>query len=120
MALKVYGYKGCSTCRDALKWLGERGIAFEEKAIRETPPSVPELRAMLKARGGEMRRLFNTSGMDYRALGLKEKLPEMTEQAALELLSKNGNLVKRPFVIDQAADVFLTGFKAAKWAAELA
>jgi arsenate reductase len=112
--LKVYVYQGCSTCRNAMKWMRDRKISFQEAAIRETPPPVSELKSMLKARG-EMTRLFNTSGMDYRALGLKHKLPAMSEADALKLLSTNGNLVKRPFVIDAKAGVFLTGFKEPEW-----
>lgn len=117
--LKLYAYQGCSTCRDAVKWLKQHDIAFTEIAIRETPPSLPELRSALAARDGDVRRLFNTSGLDYRALGLKDKLPSMTREAALELLSKNGNLVKRPFAIDAKGTVSLVGFKETEWAAAL-
>ena len=117
--LKLYAYQGCSTCRNAIKWLNQNGVAFEEIAIRETPPSVAELRAVLDACGGDLRRLFNTSGLDYRALGLKDKLPAMTTDAALKLLSTNGNLVKRPFAIDVAKKVFLVGFKEDEWRAAL-
>src|SRR3954471_17507570 len=109
--LTVYAYQGCSTCRDAVKWLKERGIKFEERAIRETPPTIPELKVMLAAKLGNIRAIMNTSGMDYRALGLKDKLAGMSEQDVLNLLTKNGNLVKRPFAIDAKADVYLTGFK---------
>lgn len=118
--LKFYAYQGCSTCRSASKWLTAHQIAFEEAAIRETPPTVPELKAMLAAKGGDLRPLFNTSGMDYRAMNLKEKLPAMTEAEALTLLSENGNLVKRPFALDPKAGVFLVGFKEAEWQAALA
>jgi arsenate reductase len=114
--LTVYLYQNCSTCRNAKKWLLERGIAFEEKAIRETPPSVEEL-----ARAGAelgMPRLFNTSGGDYRALGLKDRLPGMSRDEAFALLASNGNLVKRPFVIGDG--VALTGFKPEEWARALA
>jgi arsenate reductase len=111
--LKVYAYRNCSTCRDALKWLDARGIPYEVAAIRETPPSQAELKAALGILGGKLRTLFNTSGMDYRALGMKDKLPTMTEKEALALLSKNGNLVKRPFVI--GAGTALTGFKPEVW-----
>jgi len=114
--LKVYAYQGCSTCKNAVKWLKGQGIEYQELAIRETPPSVAELRAMLKAKG-ELRLLFNTSGQDYRALGMKDKLPTMTEDKAIKLLSSNGNLVKRPFVIDEAAGIHLVGFKEAEWQA---
>ena len=99
--LTLYVYQGCSTCRDAIKWLKARGIKFDERAIRETPPSIPELQAMLAAKEGNLRAIMNTSGMDYRALGLKDKLPRMSEDEVLKLLSKNGNLVKRPFAFDK-------------------
>lgn len=112
--LKFYAYQGCSTCRNAKKWLESRGFDFEEIAIRETPPSEKELKQMLKAKG-EMRALFNVSGMDYRQQGLKDKLPVMSEKDALELLGSNGNLVKRPFVVDAAKGVALNGFKEAEW-----
>lgn len=111
--LTVYAYDKCSTCRNALKWLGEHGIPHEVKAIRETPPAPVELKTALQHLGGDMRLLFNTSGMDYRALGMKEKLPAMTENEAIMLLSKNGNLVKRPFLIGNG--VALTGFKPDAW-----
>ena len=113
--LKVYVYTGCSTCRSALKWLKDKSISFTEAAIRETPPTVKELKAMLSGRKGELKALFNTSGMDYRAMGLKDKLPAMSEAEALELLSKNGNLVKRPFALDEKAGVFLVGFREPEW-----
>lgn len=117
--LKLHAYQGCSTCRNAIKWLKQHDIAFQEIAIRETPPSVADLRAMLDARDGDLRRLFNTSGQDYRALGMKEKLPTMTTDEALKLLSANGNLVKRPFAIDASKKVFLVGFKEDEWSAAL-
>jgi arsenate reductase (glutaredoxin) len=114
--MKAYTYAGCSTCRDATKWLRARGIEFTEHPIRETPPTESELRAMHTAQGGDLRKLFNISGLDYRALGLKDQLPTMTVDEALPLLRSNGNLVKRPFVIDQAKGVFLVGFKPDAWA----
>lgn len=113
----IYVYQKCSTCRDALKWLDRHGIAHEVKAIRETPPTVAELKVALTARGGDVRKLFNTSGVDYRELGMKDKLPAMGEAAALDLLSKNGNLVKRPFLIEGTKT--LVGFKEAEWGAVL-
>lgn len=117
--LKLYTYQKCSTCRDAVQWLKERGIAFTELAIRETPPPVSELKAMLKSRGS-LTKICNTSGMDYRALGLAEKLPAMTTDAVLTLLSGNGNLIKRPFALDPQRGIFLTGFKKPEWAAAVA
>ncbi|MEI7908397.1 MAG: arsenate reductase family protein [Verrucomicrobiota bacterium] len=114
----VYCYEKCSTCRDALKWLDGQGLAYQIKAIRDTPPTVAELRRALIAVGGELRKLFNSSGLDYRALGLKDRLPAMTETEALELLSNNGNLVRRPFLIGGAT--VLVGFKPAAWQQALA
>lgn len=115
--MKFYGYQGCSTCKNALKWLKTRGISFQEIPIRETPPTLAELKAMLKAQEGQLRPLFNTAGQDYRALGMKDKLPQMTNDEALLLLSQTGNLVKRPFVIDEAKSVCLLGFHEPTWAA---
>lgn len=111
--LTVYVYQKCSTCRDALKWLAARGIPHQVKAIRETPPTSAELAAALKAFGGDLRKIFNTSGIDYRALGIKDKLQAMTANEAFERLSNNGNLVKRPFLIGE--DKVLVGFKVAEW-----
>lgn len=116
--LKIYTYKGCSTCREALKWLQNHQVAFSEIPIRENPPSLKELQAMLLAKGARQM-LFNTSGQDYRALNMKEKLPTMNDSEALKLLSRNGNLVKRPFALDESAGVFLTGFKEDEWKREL-
>lgn len=115
--MKLYTYQACSTCKAAVKWLRARGIAFDEIPIRETPPTLAELRSMLSAHGGELRPLFNTSGLDYRALGLKDKLPAMTKDEALKLLSETGNLVKRPFAIDTKRGIHLTGFREDEWAA---
>lgn len=116
--LKIYTYANCDTCRRATKWLKGRGIDFDERPIRETPPPASELRAMLEAHGGELRRLFNTSGRDYREQGLGEKLPKMSVREALGLLGSNGNLVKRPFLIGPG--VALVGFNEAVWDEALA
>ncbi len=113
--MKVYTYKNCGTCRKAVKWLRENDVEFDEIPIRETPPSQKELKAMLKHLGGgsELRRLFNTSGGDYRELDLKTKLPGMSEADAIKLLSSNGNLIKRPFLLlDDAGTV---GFAEPVW-----
>ena len=108
---RFYAYKGCDGCRKARKWLNAHDIAFEEIAIRETPPSLDELTQASNAHG--LTRLFNTSGMDYRKLGMKDKLPTMSESEALDLLSQNGNLIKRPFLIDPKLS--LVGFKEDVW-----
>ena len=113
MSLKMYQYDHCGTCRKAKQWLRAQGIAFETMAIRETPPPLAALKTMLKAYGGDLRKLFNTSGGDYKAMNLKERLPGMPENEALELLATNGNLVKRPFLIGEG--VALVGFREDQW-----
>ncbi|HXA13952.1 MAG TPA: arsenate reductase family protein [Opitutaceae bacterium] len=115
--LKIYAYKNCSTCRQAVKWLRDKGLAFEERPIRETPPSRPELQAMLAACGGNLKRIINTSGRDYRELKLGEKLAAMSVSDALALLVGNGNLVKRPFLLGPG--VALVGFDEAAWTVAL-
>jgi arsenate reductase len=117
--LKVYVYDGCGTCRNALKWLRAAGVPHETVPIRETPPSMQELRAVLKANGGRIAALFNTSGQDYRTLGLKDKLAGLTNEDALKLLAGNGNLVKRPFAIDAGKQTCLCGFREDVWKAAL-
>jgi arsenate reductase (glutaredoxin) len=112
-ALTIYTYANCGTCRCAVKWLRAHGLAFAERAIRETPPSVAELKAMLVAYDGERRRLFNTSGRDYRELKLGDTLAAMSDREAFELLAGNGNLVKRPFLI--GGGVALVGFDEDVW-----
>jgi arsenate reductase len=109
----IYTYAGCSTCRNAVRWLRAQQIAFSEKPIRETPPTIAELRRMLAYQGGNLRRLFNSSGLEYRALGLAEKLPAMTEADALALLAGNGRLVKRPFVLGEKFG--FVGFDPSGW-----
>ncbi len=113
--LKLYTLGTCDSCRKAAKWLEARGVAFEERAIRETPPTPAELRAVLKARDGAMRGLFNVTGREYRAQQLGEKLPALTQAEALALLAGNGSLVKRPVAVGDG--VALVGFDADAWAA---
>lgn len=115
--LTVYAYANCSTCRAALAWLTARGIDHRVIPIRERPPTVAELARMLAAHGGEVKALCNRSGTDYRALGLKDRLPTMTTAQALTLLAGNGNLVRRPFVLGPG--VALVGFAADAWTAAL-
>jgi arsenate reductase len=110
--LKVYTYAGCDTCRKAVRFLRNEEIPFQEIPIRETPPPLQELSAMREAYGN-LRKLFNTSGRDYRAAGLGEKLPGLSEKAALQLLAGNGNLVKRPFALGDG--VRLVGFEEKAW-----
>lgn len=114
--MKVYTYSGCSTCKKATKWLDARGIAYEEIAIREQPPTKKELKAMLGFLG-DRKKLFNVSGRDYRSEGMKDRLPEMTDAEAFDALNANGNLVKRPFLISD--DFGLVGFKEPEWSDKL-
>lgn len=111
----VYTYAQCSTCRDAVKWLRARNVAFAEKPIRETPPSPAELRRMLAYQNGNVRRLINSSGQEYRALKLAGKISAMSESEVLALLAGNGRLVKRPFLL--GANFGLVGFNEDAWAA---
>jgi arsenate reductase (glutaredoxin) len=97
--LTVYAYQNCESCRKALKHLVAKGIEHEVRPIRERPPSVAELKRMLVVYQGDVRRLFNISSKDYRELKLKDRLPLMSADEALKLLTANGNLVKRPFVL---------------------
>ena len=110
---KVYAYSGCGTCRTALKFLKTHGVAHGSVPVREQPPTMTELRKMLAFQGGAVRRLFNTSGADYRALGLASTLSAMSPDAALDLLATNGNLVKRPFLL--TADGGTVGFDENVW-----
>jgi arsenate reductase len=117
MGLTVYTYAKCSTCRDAVKWLNDQGISFTEKPVYTEPPTVAELRRMLAFQDGKLRRLFNTSGIQYRALGLAAKLPAMSQADGLKLLASEGRLVKRPFLLGD--QVGLVGFDPAAWRAAL-
>jgi arsenate reductase len=114
--LTIYSYDKCSTCKKALGWLAQRRIPYQVKPIRDQPPSIPELKKML-AHQGDLKRLFNTSGKDYRDMKLGSKLGTLTEDQALGLLAKHGNLVKRPFVLTARAG--LVGFDAATWSSAL-
>ena len=110
--IKVYHYSGCSTCRKALKFLDESQLEYEAIAIRDTPPTLEDLKKA-KQSLGDLKKLFNVSGVDYRAENWKEKLFKISESEALKELSKNGNLIKRPFLIyDQK---YLVGFKEDEW-----
>ena len=111
--LRIYAYDKCDTCRKALKFLAARNIAVEVIPIRDRPPAQDELKRMLGSVGGDLRKLFNTSGQDYKSLRLKDKLASMSESQAFALLAKNGNLVKRPFVI--GGTVGTVGFKEESW-----
>ena len=106
-------YPPCSTCQKAKKWLDENGISYTDRHIKLENPTYEELKAWYERSGLELKKFFNTSGLQYKALNLKEKLPQMTEEEQLRLLATDGMLVKRPLVVDEA--VVLTGFKAEQW-----
>jgi arsenate reductase (glutaredoxin) len=111
--LKIYEYSNCGTCKQALKFLDAKKASYEKIAIVETPPSIAELKSMLGHLGGELKKLFNTSGQVYREMKLGEKLPEMSEAQALKLLAANGKLIKRPFLLAPKGGA--VGFKEAEW-----
>lgn len=106
-------YPRCSTCKKARAWLAERGIDFEERDIKLERPKKPELKKWHKKSGLELKRFFNTSGIQYKSLELKDKLPGMSEDEKLELLAADGMLVKRPLLISE--DFVLVGFKETEW-----
>jgi len=115
--LKVYCYSKCTTCVKALKWLTVHNIRHEVIDIKSAHPDEQTLRKLYKMSGLPLKRFFNTSGMQYRQLGLSSRLPEMSEDEQLELLSSDGMLVKRPLLIGE--DFVLTGFREAEWEEKL-
>ena len=106
-------YAKCSTCQKAQEWLDGHKIAYTKRAIKEQNPSAEELRDWWQKSGLPLKKFFNTSGLIYRAMGLKEKLPAMSEEEQLDLLATDGMLVKRPLLITD--DLILVGFKEAEW-----
>jgi len=112
--MKLYQYPKCSTCRKATKFLNENEIEFTSIDITEQPPTVVELNSMLTSYDGNIRKLFNTSGVQYRELKLKDKLPDMSAEQAIELLSGNGKLIKRPFLLNKV-NKGIVGFKEIDW-----
>ena len=113
MKLKIYTYANCGTCRKALQYLAAKGVECRVIPIREQPPNRTELQRMLRIYDGNIRKLFNTSGQDYQKLNLKERLPRLSVNEAIDLLATNGNLVKRPFVLTENDG--RVGFKEAEW-----
>lgn len=110
-------YPKCTTCQKAKKWLEENGIVFEERHIKENNPTVEEIKVWRKQSGLPLKKFFNTSGLQYKALQLKDKLPTMSEEEQFTLLASDGMLVKRPLLIGE--DFALLGFKEADWATTL-
>lgn len=116
--IKFVCYPRCSTCQKAQKWLEENGTEFEFRHIKDCNPGYEELQKWYKMSGMPLKKFFNTSGLLYKSLLLKEKLPTMSEEEMLKLLSTDGMLVKRPLLVGE--DFVLVGFKEAEWTEKLA
>ena len=110
-------YPPCTTCKKAKNWLDDNGVSYEARHIKENNPTYEELKAWYEKSGLPLKKFFNTSGIQYRALELKDKLPAMSEEEQLRLLATDGMLVKRPLVVTETA--VLTGFKAEEWEKKL-
>ena len=110
-------YPKCSTCQKAKAWLDERGISYGLRDIETDNPTAEELTLWYRKSGLPLKKFFNTSGLQYKALGLKDKLPDMSEAEQLALLATDGMLVKRPLLVGDS--FVLTGFRAAEWEAAL-
>ena len=110
-------YPKCTTCQKAKKWLDEKGIAYTDRHIKEENPTYEELEAWVRCSGLPVKKFFNTSGLQYKALNLKEKLPSMSEEEQIALLASDGMLVKRPILVGE--DFVRVGFKEADWEALL-
>ncbi len=110
-------YPKCTTCQKAKKFLDERGADYTPRHIKEENPTADELRTWWQASGLPLKRFFNTSGLQYKALGLKDKLPAMSEEEQLELLASDGMLVKRPILVGDG--FVLTAFRQGEWEAAL-
>ena len=106
-------YPPCSTCKKAKAWLDANGVAYTARHIKEENPTYEELKLWYARSGLELKRFFNTSGLLYKSLNLKEKLPTMSEEEQLRLLASDGMLVKRPLAVLE--DTVLTGFREAQW-----
>lgn len=109
----VLCYPKCGTCKKALKWLDDNGFEYEYRHIVENNPSEKELEEWYLKSGLEIKRFFNTSGLKYKELGLKDKIPGMSEKEIFKLLATDGMLVKRPILLD--GDKVLVGFKETEW-----
>lgn len=110
-------YSKCTTCQKAQKWLDDNRVAYQFRDIKTNNPTLEELTAWHKLSGLPLRKFFNTSGLLYKSMELKSKLPEMSEEEMLQLLSTDGMLVKRPLLIGD--DFALAGFKKADWAGHI-
>lgn len=115
--LKFICYPKCTTCQKAKKWLDDNKVEYELRDIKEDNPSFEELTTWYKMSGLPLKKFFNTSGILYKSMELKDKLPTMTEEEQLKLLETDGMLVKRPLVIGE--DFVLVGFKESEWSEKL-
>ena len=115
--LKFICYPKCSTCQKARKWLDERNVGYELRHIKDENPDAEELKSWYAASGLPLKKFFNTSGLLYKSMQLKEKLPTMSEDEMLSLLATDGMLVKRPLLIGE--DFVLVGFKEKEWAEKI-
>ena len=106
-------YPPCSTCKKAKNWLDGHGLSYTDRHIKEDNPSYEELKGWYERSGLPLKRFFNTSGLAYKSLNLKERLPNMSEEEQLQLLASDGMLVKRPILVTE--DRVLTGFKESQW-----
>ena len=106
-------YPPCSTCKKAKNWLDEHGVTYTARHIKENNPTYDELKLWYQRSGLPLKKFFNTSGLLYKSMNLKDKLPTMSEEEQLRLLSSDGMLVKRPLVV--LDDLVLTGFREAEW-----
>lgn len=113
MSVLFLQYPPCTTCKKAKAWLNERGVDYQARHIKEENPTAEELKAWHEKSGLPLKKFFNTSGLAYKALGLKDRLPTMSEQEQYQLLASDGMLVKRPLVIGD--DFVLVGFREAQW-----
>lgn len=117
MSVLFLQYPPCSTCKKAKAWLDERQVSYEARNIKEENPTVEELKAWHEKSGLPLKKFFNTSGLAYKSLGLKDRLPTMSEEEQYQLLASDGMLVKRPLVVGD--DFVLVGFREAQWQEKL-
>lgn len=117
MSVLFVEYPKCTTCQRAKKWLDMHGITYEDRHIKEDNPTAEELKEWHQRSGLPLKRFFNTSGMLYKSLQLKDKLPGMSEEEQYQLLSTDGMLVKRPLIV--GTDFVMTGFKEKEWEEKL-
>lgn len=115
--MQFINYAKCSTCQKAKRWLDDHNISYTDRPIKEQNPTYEELSEWISRSGLPIKKFFNTSGQIYRAMQLKDKLPEMTEEQQIQLLASEGMLVKRPLLVSDS--VILVGFREAEWQALL-